>query len=435
MEIVKVSYRVWKVESDSGNIYSIYFDTFRNTWNCNCKGFRIYGTECKHIGFVKKEIVNDMVKISDLSGIEKDHLKGLIAAGYNKLSLVADAKSEDVAKASGVTATQAQKWIAEARYLIADQSIIFRSGEGMIKHKEETVKLISTGSSYLDSILGGGVSTDCTTLFTGGFGTGKTQICMQLAVNTVCNLRRKAVYLITEASTVPPERMLQMAVLGKGFIPKGYNAERLSSKVSGFGDVNITVDEAKEIMKNFKGIFNWGVESVNPWDSDFILVDPASLRTPEKIVKALEQTEKKIEEEKLDVGIICIDSFTSLLREAYAGRGSLSDRGKTLSSLSQVMQRLASVHNLAVVSTGQVYGNPDEQMSSKSIRKFGMKETPWGGEYFLHSWAYQISLSLIKGGLSTKEIWRAYTYDCPVPRRTANFYIRPEGIIDAPQET
>ncbi|KAA0704074.1 DNA repair protein RAD51 -like protein 3 [Triplophysa tibetana] len=82
-------------------------------------------------------------------------------------------------------------------------------------HKEEAQGSIVTFSSRLDDVLGGGVPVGKTTEICGAPGIGKTQLCMQLAVDVqipVCfgGLGGKALYIDTEGSFVV-QRVADMA--------------------------------------------------------------------------------------------------------------------------------------------------------------------------------------------------------------------------------
>lgn len=81
--------------------------------------------------------------------------------------------------------------------------------------KRKNLTFISTGSTALDSVLGGGVETGSITELFGEFRTGKTQICHTLCVT--CQLSKKegggmgkALYIDTEG-TFRPERIEQIA--------------------------------------------------------------------------------------------------------------------------------------------------------------------------------------------------------------------------------
>jgi hypothetical protein len=52
MEVTKVSYRSWKIESDSGRDYYVIMTP--KGFRCNCLGFVTHEVECKHIKYIKE---------------------------------------------------------------------------------------------------------------------------------------------------------------------------------------------------------------------------------------------------------------------------------------------------------------------------------------------------------------------------------------------
>ena len=71
---------------------------------------------------------------------------------------------------------------------------------------------VPTGCVALDSLLGGGVETGCLTLFYGVAGSGKTNVCLQVARN-VARDGKRVVYVDTEGVSL--DRLRQMC--GDGF--------------------------------------------------------------------------------------------------------------------------------------------------------------------------------------------------------------------------
>ena len=74
---------------------------------------------------------------------------------------------------------------------------------------------VTTNAKSLDELLGGGVETQAITEFSGEFGTGKTQIAHQIALDVQLpvaqgGLSGEVVYIDTE-STFRPERIVDMA--------------------------------------------------------------------------------------------------------------------------------------------------------------------------------------------------------------------------------
>ena len=329
------------------------------------------------------------LSVTRLSGIDKKTAEEWAKKGYGTLEKIANASSQELVKNLGLNIAKAQKYIAEAQQILAEESVVIETAKKILDFRRSVIQRISTGSKRLDEILGGGVQTDALTLFGGSYGTGKTQLCHQLCVNCVLDLNRKAVYIETEPSTFHPERLTEMAVIGR----------------------NASIDLEKDI---------YGIRA-------------RYVQSPKKLYKAYEMIEDDLIKAGVNVGIICIDSFSAVFRKYYQGRGRLSDRGEEQTRHISMLQRLSSKYNIAIVYTGQVYGIPDEKEQSVARRRMGIPKKIYGGEYFLHSATYQVSLEQDKGGQSTEDIWEAYVFDAPnLARRTARFVITKAGIRDLP---
>jgi len=323
-----------------------------------------------------------------LSGVGRHTAEEWAKKGYGKLESIANASSQELVKALGINIAKAQRYIAEAQSILAEEEVVIETARKILEFQQSVIKRISTGSVEFDNILGGGVQTDALTLIGGSHATGKTQVCHQLCVNCILDHGRKAVYIATEPSAFQPARLTEMAVVGRS--------------------------ESIDLDKDVFGI-----------RSKYVM-------TPDKLFRAYEKIEEElIKEQGLNIGIICIDSISAVFRRYYQGRGRLSERSEEQARHIGMLQKLSSKYNLAVVYTGQVYGNPDGVMQGISKRKFGIDKTIYGGDYFLHSATYKLSLDHVKGGQSTKDIWEAYVFGAPnLPRRSARFVLCKEGVRD-----
>jgi DNA repair protein RadB len=158
---------------------------------------------------------------------------------------------------------------------------------------------LSIGAPALDSLLEGGLEGGAITLFFGEAGSGKTNICLQLAKN-VALTGKKVIYIDTEGVSL--ERLKQMA--GEGY---------------------------EEVMKNI------------------LFFEPHSFEDQEKFVdKAV-----KLADSSLEVGVIILDSATIHYRLTR------NDEEKGIrKSLSPQLAKLLAVSrskDIPVVLTSQVY--------------------------------------------------------------------------------
>jgi DNA repair protein RadA len=70
---------------------------------------------------------------------------------------------------------------------------------------------------------------------------------------------------------------------------------------------------------------------------------------------------KSIEEYKGK--LVIVDSIIALNRAEFTGRGTLAERQQRLKIILHKLNRLAEVHNIAVVITNQVQSQPDDFFS------------------------------------------------------------------------
>ncbi len=307
--------------------------------------------------------------IEELPGVGAATAEKLREAGYKTVEAIAVAHPAELKEAAGLGEGTAIKVIAAARDSL---QMGFMTGIEVLE-KRKTMRKISTGSSALDGLLGGGIETQAITEFFGEFGSGKTQICHQLVVNVQLpeeegGLGKNALYIDTE-NTFRPERVIQMAE-AKGLKPE----EALE---------NIVVARAYNS------------------DHQMLLVEKA-----EEVIR------------EKGIGLVIVDSLTSHFRSDYTGRGMLSDRQQKLNRHMHALQRLSDIHNLAVVVTNQVMMRPDFF--------FGDPTAPIGGHVVAHASTFRVYLRKSKGG---KRVARLI--DSPnLPEGEAIFTVVKEGIKD-----
>jgi len=93
---------------------------------------------------------------------------------------------------------------------------------------------------------------------------------------------------------------------------------------------------------------------------------------------------KSIEEYRAK--LVIVDSIIALHRTEYTGRGTLAERQQRLNIMLHKLNRLAEVHNIAVVVTNQVQSQPDDFFSDGN----GLR--PTGGNIMAHATTYRIFL-------------------------------------------
>jgi len=321
---------------------------------------------------VKKE-ESKIETVEDLPGIGKTTADKLKDAGFMDLMSIAVASPSTLMDVADLSKPVATKAIAAARAVL---ELGFKTGEDAMKKRESTGK-ISTGSNELNKLLGGGIETQAITEAFGEFGSGKSQIGFEIAVNAQLppeqgGLGGDVVFIDTEG-TFRPERIKQIAEA------KGLHAEDFLRKI--------------RVARAYSS------------DHQMLLA---------------EKVEELIQKQGVNVRLVIVDSLTALFRSEFTGRGTLADRQQKINKHLHTLQRLADKYNLAIYITNQVMANP--------AIFFGNPTQPIGGHILGHASTYRLYLRKSKG---EKRIARLI--DSPhLPEGEAVFTVKTEGIGDVP---
>ena len=310
------------------------------------------------------------VELEDLTGVGGTTAEKLREAGFTDLMELAVASPGDVAEAAEIGVAIAQKIIGEARRR-ADVGG-FESGTTLLERRKKLGR-VTTNSKALDELLGGGVETQAITEFSGEFGTGKTQLGHQIAVDVQLppaqgGLSGEVVYIDTE-STFRPERIVDMAK-GAGLDPE-----------TALGHIHV----ARAFNSNHQ----------------MLLVQKAQELAREKPIR-----------------LLVVDSLTAHFRSEYLGRGELAPRQQMLNKHLHELLRFSDTYNASIVVTNQVSSRPDVL--------FGDPTRPIGGNIVAHAATYRVYLRKSK---PPRRIARLI--DSPnLPEGEAVFSLTTEGIRD-----
>jgi len=319
------------------------------------------------------------MEIEDIKGIGPklgSRLRELQIDTVPKLSVMSP---RELGNLAGITIKKANEIIRQAQEASLEQFEVL-SAQEILEYRQQLPK-ISTGSTKLDEILGGGIWMDSVTNLTGEYASGKTQIAHQVAVNCV-KLGRRVAWIETEPQTFIPERLLQIA--------KAQGVELNLSK-------------------------------------DFFVIPARMISSPAHQFNAYLAIEKRIERGE-NIGLIVVDSFSAMFRKAYGGREDLPDRSRDEGRHLGYLQYLASKYQLAVILTVQVMGIPDASMQLGVKKKTGINKQFVGGHILGHSATYWVALDQIS---SVDKTWKAIVFDGPVERRECIFMIDNTGVRDA----
>jgi len=308
--------------------------------------------------------------IEELPGVGPTTAEKLKEAGYRDLMSLAVASPSDLAEVAEIGEGTAVKIINAAR----KEADIggFETGDTILERRKLVGKLTS-GAKALDDLLGGGFETQAISEVYGEFGSGKTQIAHQLAVNVQLpkkdgGLEGQVVMIDTE-NTFRPERILQMAA-----------AHDL---------------DPKETLQN--------IRVARAFNSHHQML------LAEKIADMAKD---------IPIRLVIVDSLTAHFRAEFVGRGALADRQQKLNTHMHNLLRIADLHNAVVFVTNQVMSKPDTF--------FGDPTRPIGGHIVGHTATFRMYMRKSKGD---KRIARLV--DSPnLPEGEAVLSVTKDGITD-----
>ena len=311
-------------------------------------------------------------EIEGLENLEAEISRALQKAGYKTAKSLTVVRPEDLAEDTLISIKKAETIIADA---VASISRPFMTAADLLKDEQSRGKL-TTNSLGLDEVLDGGIWVKEMIEISGGFSTGKTQMCFQLAVNAQLpkekgGLNGRVFFLDTEG-TFSPKRVGEIAI-AKGLKPD-------------------------DVLKNI--IYSRVLDSNQ------------QLRMVKKIGDIVEEKRVKL---------VIIDSIASHFRTDFIGKEKMIERQLKIMQHGSTLSNLAYIHQLAVVVTNQVVAIVDPLSSSKgSMPALG------------HAWAHRPHTRLLLR-LSPGKARIARLIDSPRrPSGESVFYIEQDGITDVP---
>mmetsp|Transcript_70759 Transcript_70759/g.207268 ORF Transcript_70759/g.207268 Transcript_70759/m.207268 type:complete len:371 (-) Transcript_70759:76-1188(-) len=305
------------------------------------------------------------------AGLSKNDIQALVDHGIHCVESIAFMPMRKLLEVKSIGDQKAQRIMAAARQLVPMRMV---SAAEMLQMRRNMIQL-TTGSTQLDRLLGGGVETGQITEIFGEFRCGKTQICHTLCV--ACQLpiesggcESKALYIDTEG-TFRPERLVSIAER------YGLNEEDVLENVTYARAYN--AEHQEKLLSEVGGVF---------CESRYAL--------------------------------LIVDSATGLFRTDYQGRNELAERQQCLNRFLRKLQGIANEHGVAVVITNQVQATPGGGPMGPQI-------SPIGGHVISHASQTRLYFRKGKGENRVCKI-----YDSPnLPEGEAAFAIGAGGIIDA----
>ena len=311
--------------------------------------------------------------LKSLPGVGKELAKKLVNGGYPTIESIIVSPPREISENTGIGFNTVLKIQNAAREAF---NVGFKTALEFYERRRQMLRC-TTGSERLDEMLGGGVETQALTELIGEYGTGKTQLCMMLAVTAQLppekgGLGGNVAFIDTEG-TFMPERIYQIAEA------RSLDPNKIAN--------NILV--ARAYNSSHQGL----------------LIDHLFTDVPENNVK-----------------LVVVDSMISHFRGEYIGRDNLAERQQKLNMYLHKLIRLAEAYNIAVVITNQVQANPAQY--------FGSPIHPAGGNVMAHACTHRVMIK--KGSRGTRV---ARVIDSPyLPDKPAYFIITERGIEDIPEK-
>jgi len=242
---------------------------------------------------------------------------------------------------------------------------------------DENTEYVTTGSSELNRILGGGIATGKLTEVFGPFKSGKTNLAQTIAVTVQLPVKRGG----------------------------------LSSAVAYVDTENtFSREKVKRIAKRFE---------LNP-DKVLSHVFHARIYSSDHQSQMIAKTEALCKTR--NVRLIIVDSLMALMRAEYVGIGMLARRQAALNNMIHALSRIAETYNCAVLLTNQV--------ATKMMGMFAADDAI-GGNIVAHGCHFRIMFKT-KGFSSNNSLKRrAVIVDAPdLPPEECEFFITSSGIAD-----
>lgn len=251
-----------------------------------------------------------MLELSKVKGWGSAKVKELKEKGFDSIEEVLVVPPPQYAEIMGVDNETAREHHTKCQdaYDLERERKTFRTGNEC-KIEDDNKIRITTGSKALDKLFQGGIEFGSTTEVYAEFGSGKTQLCHTMAVRVQTEQKKKCIWLNTEG-TFEPSRITAIC--------KGMEID------------------PEEILD---GILV--ADALNSVEQHRILFEISKLLAKDD-----------------SYGLIIIDSATGLFRGDYSGRGQLSERQKYLDQFLTHCSNVATLYNVAVIWTNQVYKNP-----------------------------------------------------------------------------
>jgi len=309
-------------------------------------------------------------ELEALPGVGPATADKLIDAGYESYQSIAVASPGELSNTADIGSSTAADIINAAREA-ADVGG-FETGATVLERREQIGKL-SWQIDEVDELLGGGLETQSITEVYGEFGSGKSQVTHQMAVNVQLppehgGLRGSCIFVDTE-DTFRPERIDDMV--------RGLDDEILEATLED-REMEGSIDD-DETMEELVGAFLDQIHVAKAFNSNHQIL----------LAEKAKELAGEHEDTEWPVRMVCVDSLTAHFRAEYVGRGELAERQQKLNKHLHDLMRIGDLYNTSILVTNQVAANPDSY--------FGDPTQPIGGNILGHTSTFRIYLRKSKG--------------------------------------
>jgi RecA/RadA recombinase len=312
-----------------------------------------------------------MADLNQVKGINARQIKLLQESGISTAEALAMSPGSIVGDIDGLGDKTAKKLIWNARNALGMTDFV------TAEKIDENVEYITTGSSELNKILGGGFQTGKLTEVYGPFKSGKTALASTISVTT--QLPKKDGGLDGSVAYIDTENT--------------FSKEKIKRIAKRFG-LN-----PKEVLSH--------IYHARIYSSDH---QSQMIQKAETLCKTR------------GARLIIVDSLMALMRSEYVGIGKLAVRQGVLNSMIHGLSRIAETYNCAVLLTNQV-----------ATKMMGMYsgDDAIGGNIVAHGCHFRVMFKT-KGFSSNSSLKRrAVIVDAPdLPPNECEFFITAAGVAD-----
>lgn len=308
--------------------------------------------------------------LESLPGVGPATADKLHEAGFDSFQSLAVASPSELSNTADVGESTSADIVRAAR----DAADVggFETGSAVLERRNEIGKL-SWHIDEVDDLLGGGIETQSITEVYGEFGSGKSQVTHQMAVNVqlpkeVGGLHGRAMFIDSE-DTFRPERIDDMV---RGLPDEVIEATLEDREIEGTPGNEATMDELVDDILD-------KIHVAKAFNSNHQML----------LAEKAKELAGEHEEAEYPVRLLAVDSLTAHFRAEYVGRGELAERQQKLNKHLHDIDKVGNLYNTAVIVTNQVASNPDSF--------FGDPTQPIGGNILGHKSTFRIYLRKSKG--------------------------------------